>query len=539
MTDYTKTTNFAAKDSLPSGNSGKIVKGSEIDTEFNNIATAVATKANIAAPTLTGTVTLTGVLDVTDTTDSSDATGDTGALRVEGGASIAKKLFVGTDLDVDGTANLDIVDIDGAVNMASTLTIATSSDSDALIVGKSGGANLHVFSNDSALLMTNASGAGSGRDGFQITNGNVLTEIDTVAKISVSASEVSINDPSADTDFRVESDARTHMFYVDSTNSKIGVGTNAPGCATGGIHLVHDATEGTPTFGGGEVAVFQRNFNSAQGGSIAIVSGTAADSVIKFGDKDDVDIGKLSYNHGDNSMRFITNTSEAARIDSSGNFMVGRTSVGSTGNGHSIRGADSVIFSRDGGEALIVNRDTSNGKLIEFRKGGTEFANIQVLNNDNLAIMGSVADHGGIQFGTHAIVPMEAGVDSDGTIDLGSSSARFDDVFATNGTIQTSDRNEKQDIEDLSDAEKRVAVAAKGLMKKYRWKSAVAEKGDDARIHVGIIAQDLQDAFTAEGLDAGRYAMFCSDTWTNDAGSEQTRLGVRYNELLAFIIAAI
>ena len=539
MTDYTKTTNFAAKDSLPSGNSGKIVKGSEIDTEFNNIATAVATKANIAAPTLTGTVTLTGVLDVTDTTDSSDATGDTGALRVEGGASIAKKLFVGTDLDVDGTANLDIVDIDGAVNMASTLTIATSSDSDALIVGKSGGANLHVFSNDSALLMTNASGAGSGRDGFQITNGNGLTEIDTVAKISVSASEVSINDPSADTDFRVESDARTHMFYVDSTNSKIGVDTDAPSCATGGIHLVHDATEGTPTFGGGEVAVFQRNFNSAQGGSIAIVSGTAADSVIKFGDKDDVDIGKLSYNHGDNSMRFITNTSEAARIDSSGNFMVGRTSVGSTGNGHSIRGADSVIFSRDGGEALIVNRDTSNGKLIEFRKGGTEFANIQVLNNDNLAIMGSVADHGGIQFGTHAIVPMEAGVDSDGTIDLGSSSARFDDVFATNGTIQTSDRNEKQDIEDLSDAEKRVAVAAKGLMKKYRWKSAVAEKGDDARIHVGIIAQDLQDAFTAEGLDAGRYAMFCSDTWTNDAGSEQTRLGVRYNELLAFIIAAI
>ncbi len=268
-------------------------------------------------------MTLTGVLDVTDTTDSSDATGDTGALRVEGGASIAKKLFVGTDLDVDGTANLDIVDIDGAVNMASTLTIATSSDSDALIVGKSGGANLHVFSNDSALLMTNASGAGSGRDGFQITNGNVLTEIDTVAKISVSASEVSINDPSADTDFRVESDARTHMFYVDSTNSKIGVGTNAPGCATGGIHLVHDSTEGTPTFGGGEVAVFQRNFNSAQGSSIALVSGTAADSVIKFGDKDDVDIGKIGYDNADNSMRFLTNTSEAMRIDSNGNVGIG------------------------------------------------------------------------------------------------------------------------------------------------------------------------------------------------------------------------
>jgi hypothetical protein len=80
-------------------------------------------------------------------------------------------------------------------------------------------------------------------------------------------------------------------------------------------------------------------------------------------------------------------------------------------------------------------------------------------------------------------------------------------------TINTSDRNEKQDIETLTDAETRVAVAAKGLLRKFRWIDAVAEKGDEARIHFGIIAQDLQDAFTAEGLDAGDYAMFISDTW--------------------------
>jgi len=98
-------------------------------------------------------------------------------------------------------------------------------------------------------------------------------------------------------------------------------------------------------------------------------------------------------------------------------------------------------------------------------------------------------------------------------MDLGTASARMDDIYATNGTIQTSDRNEKQDIEELSEAEQRVAVACKGLMRKFRWIDRVAEKGDDARIHFGIIAQDLQDAFTAEGLDAGRYAMFISSTW--------------------------
>jgi hypothetical protein len=44
MSNYTKATNFAAKDSLASGNANKVVKGTEIDTEFNNIATAIASK---------------------------------------------------------------------------------------------------------------------------------------------------------------------------------------------------------------------------------------------------------------------------------------------------------------------------------------------------------------------------------------------------------------------------------------------------------------------------------------------------------------
>lgn len=73
MTDYTKATNFASKDSLSSGNSLKIVKGTEIDTEFNNIATAVATKADLNSASFTGTPSLpTGTTGVTQSsTDSS------------------------------------------------------------------------------------------------------------------------------------------------------------------------------------------------------------------------------------------------------------------------------------------------------------------------------------------------------------------------------------------------------------------------------------------------------------------------------------
>lgn len=55
MSNYTKSTNFATKDALASGNPSKIVKGTEIDTEFNNIATAIATKADLSGSTLTST----------------------------------------------------------------------------------------------------------------------------------------------------------------------------------------------------------------------------------------------------------------------------------------------------------------------------------------------------------------------------------------------------------------------------------------------------------------------------------------------------
>lgn len=78
----------------------------------------------VAGTTTVAAVTASGIVDITNTTDASDDSGDTGALRCEGGASIAKKLYVGTDLDVDGTTNLDVVDIDGAVNIAADLTFA-------------------------------------------------------------------------------------------------------------------------------------------------------------------------------------------------------------------------------------------------------------------------------------------------------------------------------------------------------------------------------------------------------------------------------
>jgi hypothetical protein len=68
MANYTKATNFTAKDGLPTGNSGKIIKGTEIDTEFTAIASAISSKADINSPALTGTPTAPTAGAATNTT---------------------------------------------------------------------------------------------------------------------------------------------------------------------------------------------------------------------------------------------------------------------------------------------------------------------------------------------------------------------------------------------------------------------------------------------------------------------------------------
>lgn len=83
MSNYTKATNFATKDALSSGNPLKIVKGTEINTEFDNIATAIATKADLASPTFTGSPVLpTGTTGVTQSaTDDSTKLATTGFVQ--------------------------------------------------------------------------------------------------------------------------------------------------------------------------------------------------------------------------------------------------------------------------------------------------------------------------------------------------------------------------------------------------------------------------------------------------------------------------
>jgi hypothetical protein len=374
---------------------------------------------------------------------------------------------------------------------------------------------------------------------------------------------------------------------ITVSGSNVGIGTSSPS---------EKLTVAVPSNSGG--ALFYGGTQSDRGLSLSVSNAGGFDNSFWY-------LNQTANNSG-STLAFGTRNAEAMRIDSSGNLLVGKTSPTISSTGVELRPNGQLFATQSANYPLLLNRTTSDGSIAEFRKDGTTVGSIDARSGSNNIAINSASNSGRLSCGgseKYGWNLTNFWSVSDNTNDLGINTNRWDDIYATNGTIQTSDRNEKQDIEVLSDAETRVAQACKGLLRKFRWQDAVAEKGDDARIHFGIIAQDLQDAFAAEGLDAGRYAMFISNTWWEtqtdvpaveavdavykdvvipavldeegneleaerteqqlvteaveakeaytrtdtyetqaeapEGATERTRLGVRYPELLAFIIGAM
>lgn len=114
MANYTKTTNFAVKDSLSTGNPAKAVKGVEIDAEFENIKTAITSKADSANPTLTGTLTLGGVAITATGTELNYTDGVTSSIQ--------------TQLDAKQPLDAALTSISGLTTAADKMIYTTASD---------------------------------------------------------------------------------------------------------------------------------------------------------------------------------------------------------------------------------------------------------------------------------------------------------------------------------------------------------------------------------------------------------------------------
>lgn len=115
MSDYTKATNFAVKDGYSTGNPSKVVKGTEIDNEFNAIANAVASKADIASPTFTGTPAAPTASSGTNTTQLATTAFVTGAVSdsLTASATLTNKTLTSPTINggtITGITDLAVAD---------------------------------------------------------------------------------------------------------------------------------------------------------------------------------------------------------------------------------------------------------------------------------------------------------------------------------------------------------------------------------------------------------------------------------------------
>jgi hypothetical protein len=202
-------------------------------------------------------------------------------------------------------------------------------------------------------------------------------------------------------------------FKPDGT---VGIGTTSPsttlsvqGGSANGIELDQDSDLSTDS---------NRLFFTTSGGSNAIYSSS----------------GALRFTTG--ATAGASSGTERMRIDSSGNLLVGTTDNNVyndvTGTGTVIQSNGIMQLAASSGTPLYLNRQTSDGEIVSFRKDGSTVGSIGVDSN-NLYIANTYSGtKAGLKFGGN-ITPMEGGADADGQTDLGSSSIRFKDLYLSGG----------------------------------------------------------------------------------------------------------
>lgn len=270
--------------------------------------------------------------------------------------------------------------------------------------------------------------------------------------------------------------------------------------------------------------------------------------------------------------------SSAVATDASKNL----TSVANTGTGNNVLELGPTL----GGNPIVTttNFQDNTFTLTGFQTPSGNFTKLNFAEGSNTVNTGFIASWGSIAGGTpsrnYAMIFATQGTErmwlnnaefrpmTDNAYTLGNASYRWSTVYAATALINTSDARTKQQVRGVNDAERLVAQKIKGLFKAFKFNDAVEKKGDNARIHFGVIAQDVAKIFAAEGLDAAKYAMFCHDFWEDqyenvwavrtiidpETNAEKLehyisekrlaipageRYGIRYDELFAFVIAAL
>ena len=335
---------------------------------------------------------------------------------IQGSSATVLSLGATDEIDLTATA----IDINGTVDMSSTLAVAGKTT---LSLGSSDGTSLELkntsnvngsqltFFNDSSspadddrlgqILFNGDDSAGNETtyvrfraESSDVTDGSedgklqlsVVSGGSLVTPLQVGIDGVVVNEFSTSAqDFRVESDSNTHMLFVDAGNDRVMVGKSSTGLANQGVEFEDGQIKGTAT--GQTVAFLNR---ASDDGTVLDLRkdnttfGTISKSSTRFtieGPDNPVRIvtgtSNIQINH-DTHISFDTAGSEAARIDSSGNFFISTTEA----NPHTLSSGGGTKFFDSSGSLLAIARDSSTviaanrsgssaGTVMDFRLDGT------------------------------------------------------------------------------------------------------------------------------------------------------------------------
>ena len=337
-----------------------------------------------------------------------------------------------------------------------------------------------------------------------------------------------------------EGGQRLHIFASADTIGLFNVAD--AGTGRDGLRIVDGAV--ACDIAASEVARLDAGGLKLGAGQLHAPDGSAANPALTFGN--DLDTG--IYRITGNNLGIAAGGAERFRVNTSGVSVSGNFLAEASAN-RRIRVVDAAH-----------NTLTNLAAAITFSRGSDigELAAVMATGNGGIAVAGregvSLCAGGGSTYSATVEIMRVTGTDmrpaADDTYDLGAASSRFDDVYATNGTIQTSDAREKSWRGAPGEAELRAARRIAGELGFYQWDSAVAAKGaDSARLHFGVRAQAVWAIMADEGLIAplaegvapsSRYAFLCFDQWdgAGEGGAAGDRFGIRSDQLALFLIAA-
>ena len=424
--------------------------GNNIINESGNVITIGASGDTITVP---AGATLSGDLNADNLTS-----GTVPDARISGAYTNLTSLTITT---ADNSHALELISTDADASVGPRLSLyrnsASPADGDILgdirFMAEDDAGDKLEFAKIDAKALDVSSGSRDTQLKFQIRHSNSGNDI-----LTLTPTEVVFNDGSFDTDFRIESNNNANMLFVNAGTDRVGIGTSSP---QNTLHVTKNALSGA-SYRTNAPLILENSSNN----ELQILSGNSNDGQIRFGDGDANFRGAMTYAHSDDSMRFVTNASEAMRIDSSGNLLVGTTS--SFGSSGITLGSNVVYASASSQNVANFQRYTTDGEIVRLGKDGTTLGGFHATGGtidvrrqsgtNGLMLKFSQPTHGvvgaigntsvdfyitnnssgstntGIKLSNNnKIVPMENASNSDNVTDLGGSSQRFKDLYLGGG----------------------------------------------------------------------------------------------------------